>query len=203
MLPSMPPLKVGLLAVACLPLLSVHAAELTGRFSVLGSAASAERGQSGFAGDGSRTLTADQQSLRLMLDHAGEHSQWSTHLKLARQHVHGLGGAARHSSALFRIRPLAGDWYSHGDGDKTTRVGYELDRAVLQTSLRHPHRRHRTPADRLGQRALLATAQRLRRVCADRPRYRFQTGHRRRGARLVSLGVFVADGRLCAGARRR
>lgn len=107
----------------------VGAADLTGRVSVLGAAAWPSAGDAGHGLDGLRPLTADQQALRLMLEDHGGQSEWSLHVAASRQNLRGLGGNARHSSELFRIRPLA-DERTRGDGvRRTTRLGWTIDRA--------------------------------------------------------------------------
>ncbi len=120
-----------LFAVVLLPS-AVHAAQLTGRASLFGSAARAEPGDIGDTGSGDRTLTSDQQSLRLMLDDAQDEVEWSLHLKTARQHLRGFPPASGHSSDLFRYHPWAGDWVDKTGTDSSTRIGHELDRAVYK-----------------------------------------------------------------------
>lgn len=119
-------ISLCLFAAALLPLSTVHAAQLTGRASLFGSAARAEPGDIGNTGSGDRTLTSDQQSLRLMLDDAQDKVEWSLHVKTARQHLRGIPPAAGHSSDLFRYHPWAGDWVDKTGTDSSTRVGYEL-----------------------------------------------------------------------------
>ena len=65
--------KPYLFLILCLPYVSAHTAEFTGRFSMLGSTARATQGDSGYLNK-DNTLTADQQSLRLMLDEAKDNS---------------------------------------------------------------------------------------------------------------------------------
>ena len=57
-----------LLLLMLLPFSTAQSTELTGRFSILGLVAQAEQGDIGFVDPDHDTLTADQQSLRLMLD---------------------------------------------------------------------------------------------------------------------------------------
>ncbi|MBK7664577.1 MAG: hypothetical protein IPJ21_13740 [Sterolibacteriaceae bacterium] len=125
-------ISLCLFAAALLPLSTAHAAQLTGRASLFGSAARAGPGDIGNTGSGDRTLTSDQQSLRLMLDDAQDKVEWSLHVKTARQHLRGFPPAAGHSSDLFRYHPWAGDWVDKSGADSSTRVGYELDRAVYK-----------------------------------------------------------------------
>lgn len=121
-----------LLAVLLSPPATTQSAELTGRLSLLGSAARAERGDAGYDPLDNDTLTTDQQSLRLMLEGASATRDWSLHLKTARQHARGVSLDGHHSSELFRYRELAGEWQHDRDGDRTTRIGYVLDRAVYK-----------------------------------------------------------------------
>ncbi len=106
------------------------AAELTGRASVLGSVAWPKVGDIG--SDGGERLTADQQSLRLMLDGTNPTGQWSTHLKARRIHRDGLVGGESAAADLFRWRPLAQDWVDRGGNGASTRLGYEVDRTVYR-----------------------------------------------------------------------
>ena len=121
-----------LLAAALAAPTAVDALELTGRFSLFGAAAQAQSGQLGHIPGGSDTPAADQQSLRLMLDDATEHAEWSLHVKAFRQHLRGFPAASRHPSELFRYRPYAGAWHERSDAASSTRVAYELDRALLR-----------------------------------------------------------------------
>jgi hypothetical protein len=113
---------------------TVQAIELTGRVSVLGSTARAEQGGSGFVDTNDDTLTADQQSLRLMLDDIRNNSEWTLHLKTIRQHQNILATTAAHSSDLFRYRDLSTDWLNESSVNDSTRVGYEVDRASYKQS---------------------------------------------------------------------
>ncbi|MDG4867465.1 hypothetical protein P8631_05580 [Guyparkeria sp. 1SP6A2] len=105
------------------------AAELTGRASILGAVAWPQAGDIG--DDGQDRLTADQQSLRLMLDGTTPTGQWSTHIKARRVHRDGWDDGGPVSADLFRWRPLAEDWVD-GDDHASTRLGYEVDRAVYR-----------------------------------------------------------------------
>lgn len=124
--------SLGLLAALLSPLSSTEAAELTARASLLGTAAHAERGDAGYRATGNDLLTADQQSLRLMLEETQDNAEWSVHLKMARQHLDGYGAGGLHSSQLFRYRQLAQDWSSDIGAASSTRIGHELDRAVYK-----------------------------------------------------------------------
>jgi len=115
-----------------LPLTSLHAAEFTGRFSMLGTTATAEEGDIGYQPDGSNALTADQQSVRLMLDDTLPQGEWSLHMRATRHHVSGYPLNEYHSSDLFRYSRGEGSWLDEQEGDDTTRAGYELDRAVYR-----------------------------------------------------------------------
>lgn len=126
------PISLCLIAAALLPLSAVQSTELTGRVSVLGTTASAEPGDAGYDGADNDTFTADQQSLRLMLDDSRGRGEWSVHLKMVRQHLSGFPAGAHHSSDLFRYRDLADDWQQESSGDSSTRAGFEFDRAAYK-----------------------------------------------------------------------
>lgn len=117
--------------VLLLPLGASQALEFTGRLSLLGSVARARPGDIGHLDGASDSLTADQQSLRLMLDGGGQGDEWSLHLKTARQHLKGYPTAGA-SATLFRYRELAQDWYEESSATSNTRIGYELDRATYK-----------------------------------------------------------------------
>ncbi len=121
-----------LFLVLLLPLSTVQSTELTGRFSMLGSTAQAEQGDIGFVDADNDTLTADQQSLRLMLDDIQDNGEWAVHLKILRQHLNNLTGAEPHSSDLFRYRDLSTDWLDEDGVNSSTRIGYEVDRAAYK-----------------------------------------------------------------------
>jgi len=109
----------------------VQAVELTGRLSLLGMAAHAGQGDAGFNTD-NNLLMADQQSLRLMLDDREEDLEWSVHLRATRQDFIRMLPPGFHSSDLFRYRSLSGDWQNDVTPQRTSRSGYELDRAVYK-----------------------------------------------------------------------
>ncbi|MFO7592901.1 MAG: hypothetical protein R6X15_02500 [Pseudomonadota bacterium] len=123
----------GLLVLLLHP--AAQAVELTGRFSMLGVTALAEEGELGYLGGDYETLTADQQSLRLMLDEAAENGEWSLHLKTLRQHQDGFTATAIPSSALFRYRDGDGNWLDEEGAETSTRVGYEIDRVLYRQRL--------------------------------------------------------------------
>ncbi|GAB6042152.1 hypothetical protein [Endothiovibrio diazotrophicus] len=124
-----PPYALLLAATLALPL---HAAEFTGRLSLLGAFSHPGRGEAGYTAGDHRTLTADQQALRLMLDGTAEQGEWSFHLKGARQRLQGYATEAPHSSQLFRYRRLAGDLIEHQGPDDLLRFGVEVDRAYYR-----------------------------------------------------------------------
>lgn len=111
---------------------SAQAVELTGRLSLLGNLARADRGDAGYDPLDNDLLSSDQQSLRLMLQGVGKNSDWSLHLKAARQHASGMALDSPHASDLFRYHELTGEWHSGIDGSPSTRIGYVLDRAVYR-----------------------------------------------------------------------
>lgn len=121
-----------LAAAALLSLPAATAVELTGRAALLGTALRPSAGDVGHDDPDIGTPTADQQSLRLMLDDHGGDAEWSLHLNAARQHLRGIAPAVRHSSDLFRWRPLAGDDLSQDDGRRSTRLSWEIDRAAYK-----------------------------------------------------------------------
>lgn len=92
-----------------------HAVDFSGRASIF--AFSNEK----------QTLTADQQSLRLMLDNAKDNNEWSVHLKTSMQHLKGIP-FSNHSSNLFRYNKLSHNWVDENKITQATRVGYEVDR---------------------------------------------------------------------------
>lgn len=129
--------RIALLPLLLLPLQSLHAVEFTGRFSMHGATAVAEEGDIGYQAPDRDTLTADQQSGRLMLDDLLEQGDWSLHLRTARQHLSGYAVSERHSSDLFRYRLGGGNWLDEQDGDSSTIIDYELDRAVYRYRFDH------------------------------------------------------------------
>lgn len=110
---------------------TTHAADLTGRFSMLGTTARATQGDIGYINE-DNTLTADQQSLRLMLDDAKDNNEWSVHLKIARLHVSDFPFDDSHSSDLFRYKELSSYWLEENDLNSTTLIGHEIDRLVYK-----------------------------------------------------------------------
>ena len=119
----------GLLAVVLGVAPAVSAAELTARTAVLGTLAHPESGDLADERDWPNT---DQQSLRLMLDDVTQRGDWSLHVKARRLHSDGLPVNGAVPANRFRYQPLAEDWIDRGDRDRSTRVGYALDRAVYR-----------------------------------------------------------------------
>lgn len=115
-----------------LPLSTAEAVQFTGRFSMLGSTAQADRGDYGYTDSNHRLLTADQQSLRLMLDDSDKDSEWSVHVKTVRQHLDGYPVSTLPSSSLFRYDELSNDWLSESSSSSSTNLGAEVDRAVYK-----------------------------------------------------------------------
>jgi len=130
-------LNLYLFLLALLPFSTVQSTELTGRLSILGLVAQAEQGDIGFVAPDNDTLTADQQSLRLMLDSIQDNDEWTLHLKTLRQHQNTFASPGLHSSDLFRYRDLANDWVNESSVDDSTRAGYEVDRAAYQKRFNH------------------------------------------------------------------
>jgi hypothetical protein len=112
---------------------SAMAVELSGRLSLLGSLAQAGPGEYYDIenNDDHETLTADQQSARLMLDGYEQDKEWSLQFKVARKHWHGFEQLPS-SAAAFRYRDAAEDWYEQSSQNSTTSIGYELDRLVYK-----------------------------------------------------------------------
>lgn len=132
--------SLSLLLLPCLSAvtsLTTHAADFSGRFSMLGTTARATHGDIGYINK-DNTLTADQQSLRLMLDNsralddARNNSEWSLHMKVVRLHISDFPFSDTHSSDLFRVKELSSYWLEENDGYNTSRFGYEIDRAVYK-----------------------------------------------------------------------
>uniref|UniRef100_Q31IJ5 Uncharacterized protein n=1 Tax=Hydrogenovibrio crunogenus (strain DSM 25203 / XCL-2) TaxID=317025 RepID=Q31IJ5_HYDCU len=106
--------------------------DFTGRFSMLANTAQASEGQIGYINKDQNTLSADQQSLRLMLDNHSEQTEWSVHLRMRRQQLTGFSNTASHYTDLFRYQPLSEDWISQQTSTSSLKAGYEIDRAVYQ-----------------------------------------------------------------------
>jgi hypothetical protein len=121
-----------LIVFALLSFSTAQAQQLTGRFSMLGTTAQADAGDMGYFNTDNRTLSADQQSLRLMLDDSSEQDEWSVHLKMVRQHLDGYPAAYATPDSLFRYDSAAGSWLDENNGQSSTFIGYELDRAVYK-----------------------------------------------------------------------
>ena len=122
--------KYFILSFVLLPV-TIHAADLTGRFSMLGATARATQGNIGYINK-DNTLTADQQSLRLMLDDARNDGEWSLHMKVVRLHLSDFPFSDVHSSDLFRAKELSSYWLEENETDNSTHIGYEIDRAVYK-----------------------------------------------------------------------
>jgi len=111
--------------------ISTQAVDFTGRFSMLATTARDTQ---------DNTLTADQQSLRLMLnnsralDETLDKAEWSLHMKMARVHLSDYPFSDTHSSDLFRYEKLSSYWLEENDTNNTTHLGYEIDRAVYKKS---------------------------------------------------------------------
>lgn len=99
---------------------------------MLGTTAVAEEGDLGYVDEDNTSLTADQQSFRLMLDDTLENGEWSVHIRGMRRHLSGFSDAELGTSALFRYRELDGAWLDESGTSDSTYVGYELDRALYR-----------------------------------------------------------------------
>jgi len=124
--------RKGYSLLLLLPLQPLYAMDLTGRFAMLGTTATAEDGDIGFQNSDSNVLTADQQSVRLMLDEVENSGEWSLHVRTTRQHYSGYSPAALHTSDLFRLYSGSDDWLDEQNGNHSTLAGYEIDRAVYR-----------------------------------------------------------------------
>lgn len=98
---------------------------------MLGATAQASQGDSGYV-NGDNILSADQQSLRLMLDESSDNTEWSIHLKTVRLHLSDISFNDRQSSDLFRVSKQSAYWISETETNSSTHLGYELDRAVYK-----------------------------------------------------------------------
>ncbi|MDH5785307.1 MAG: hypothetical protein OEZ16_06830 [Chromatiales bacterium] len=107
------------------------AVELSGRFSILGAVAYADRGDLGYQVNADNRLYADQQALRIMVDESDAQSEWSAHLRTTRLHSDGFTATGTHSSALFRYGDLGGELLN----DNSTTVRYEMDRLYYRYHL--------------------------------------------------------------------
>lgn len=123
----LPGLLAALLALA-LP--GAWAAELTGKVSAVGLVVRTGEGDHGHD-PGESSPTADQQSLRLMLDHSSGDFEWSAHLRATRFRADGALGRGR-AAHQFRYRRMGGTLSnSSGEGD-SERADYVVDRAALR-----------------------------------------------------------------------
>lgn len=108
------------------------AMDLTGRFSMLANMAQASEGQIGYINKDQNILSADQQSLRFMLDEYSKQAEWSVHLRMTRQQLTRLPDTVLHYTDLFRYQPLSDNWISQQTRTTSLEAGYEVDRAVYQ-----------------------------------------------------------------------
>ncbi len=120
-----------------LSLSAAHAAEFTGRFSMLGVTAVADEGDIGYQPTGADTLSADQQSTRLMFDDVLTQAEWSVHLRMVRQHLSGYPPAEHHTSDLFRYRQAGGSWLDESTSDSVTTIDYAFDRVLYRQRFDH------------------------------------------------------------------
>ncbi len=124
-------LPIKLLVVLSLFPVYVNAMELSGRFSMLGSTASAETGDIGYVDSDHHSLGIDQQSLRLMLDGNDTQDEWSLHVRTLRINSNGYPDQDE-SPTPFRYQPMARNWLDDSELTHSTRIGYEVDRAVYK-----------------------------------------------------------------------
>lgn len=116
---------LALLLAAAVPL--AQAGPLSARLSLTGSTGYAQPGDIGYVDEDQRTLSADQQTVRLMADPVTRLGDFSAHLRLLRLHQDPrvLGEP---SVSQFRWRDLSSDWINESDPDRQTRAGHEIDR---------------------------------------------------------------------------
>jgi hypothetical protein len=112
------------------------AADLSGRFSMLGATAQAQAGDVGYQQSVGDVLSADQQGVRLMLEEGSVLSEWAAHLRAVRLHTHGVVTTDLHSSELFRYAALDGTILDENDGTSSTVIRYELDRLYYRRHLK-------------------------------------------------------------------
>lgn len=117
----------ALLTVLLCPL-NLIAAELTGRISLLGLISDTPDG----AQVNRNSLSANQQSLRLMLQDFTPNSEWSIHLRSNRLQTNGFATENNSPSELFRYRELAGKAFAHEGDNHQARVRFEIDRLHYQ-----------------------------------------------------------------------
>lgn len=104
------------------------AAELTGRVSLLGLISDTPEGSQ----VSRNSLSANQQSLRLMLQDFAPTSEWSIHLRSGRLQTNGFAIDSNSSSDLFRYGELAGEAFAHAGDNHQAQVRFEIDRLHYQ-----------------------------------------------------------------------
>jgi len=104
---------------------------------MLGTTAIADRGDVGYEDESHRTLTADQQSLRLMLEQTGNNDEWTFHAKAYRQHLDGYSAVQAQPSDLFRYDAPYQDWWSESGTNSSSRISAEIDRASYKHRFTH------------------------------------------------------------------
>jgi hypothetical protein len=124
--------SIWLLSALVVPAFAVEAAELTGRVSVLGAFANAGAGDVGSAVD---IATADQESLRLMVDGADANAEWAIHGVLGRQRLSGFPAPALGPADLFRYTHMSGVVLDERSPNSSNWIGYEIDRLFYKHRL--------------------------------------------------------------------
>ncbi|MDI3323888.1 hypothetical protein QKW35_05830 [Pontibacterium granulatum] len=117
----------AVLALLLCPL-NLLAAELTGRVSLLGLISDTPDDLQ----VNRDSLSANQQSLRLMLQDVTPNNEWSIHLRSNRLQTKGFALENNSPSDLFRYRELAGDAFAHDGDHHQARVRFEIDRLHYQ-----------------------------------------------------------------------
>ena len=116
-------LGLCLLGMASLALASPFSA----RLSLTGTTAYAREGDIGYLDEDHRTLSADQQTARLMADPVTDVGDFSAHLRLVRLHRDNFP-LTDPAVNQFRWRDLSSDWLNETTGNAQTRAGHEIDR---------------------------------------------------------------------------
>ncbi len=121
------PVRAGLTCLLLCAVPLAQAAPFTARLSLTGTTGYAQPGDIGYVDEDNRTLSADQQTARLMADPVTDFGDFSAHLRLVRlrQEMVSFNDA---SINQFRWRDLSSDWVNETAADRQTRAGHEIDR---------------------------------------------------------------------------
>ncbi|MCK0152862.1 hypothetical protein MWU49_04045 [Alcanivorax sp. S6407] len=105
----------------------VQASPFSARLSLTGTTAYAQPGDLGYVDEDQRSLSADQQTARLMADPVTRFGDFSAHLRLVRLHRDNFP-LTEPGVSQFRWRDLSSDWLNETTGNQQTRAGHEIDR---------------------------------------------------------------------------